>query len=252
MVKPQNNKYTQDAIAFPIEIGEESKEQAIKEFYRKAVMLQEEEKKKISRDLHDETAQIIISLGASFNILEKEIKANNGDNALKVISENRKLLKDIAARMKALAHNLRPPMLDILGLPAALREYFSQCTKSNPVKIEFNENLKDAKLNEEIEITLYRIVQEALYNITKHSMASSVKVGLILASKELHLRIEDNGMGFNVREYYEKPCVDKIGLRGIKERVDILKGIFSVESAAGKGTKLIITLPIEQDAACFA
>lgn len=245
-MKPQNNKYTQYSSP-AIERHKESKEQAIKEFYRKAVMLQEEEKKKISRDLHDETAQIIITLGASLNILEKEIKANSSENAIRVINESRKLLKDIAARMKALAYNLRPPMLDILGLPAALREYFSQCTKSNSVKIEFSENLKDGKLNEEVEITLYRIVQEALYNITKHSMAGSVKVNLILAGKELHLRIEDDGKGFDVQEYYDKPHIDKMGLRGIKERVDILKGNFAVESMAGKGTRLLVTLPIEDD-----
>lgn len=217
----------------------------IKEFYRKIVMLQEEEKRRISRDLHDETGQIVIALGASLNIVEKELKEGRIESALELINTNRKMISEIASKMKSMAFNLRPPDLDILGLAAVLREYFSQCTKTSPIKIEFNESIKDVRINENIEITLYRIVQEALYNILKHSSAKSVKVNLMFDQRKIKLTIEDDGKGFDVEEYGKTAQFSKMGLRGIKERVDILNGSFSISSDIGKGTTLKVTLPLD-------
>jgi len=215
------------------------------EFYRKALLIHEEEKKRISRDLHDETGQIVIALGASLNVMEKELKAGHAEKVLEIINDNRKLIQGIANRMKLMALNLRPPGLDILGLPAVLREYFSQCTKSSRVKIEFNENLKDRKLDENIEIALYRIVQEAMFNIQKHSHATVAKIDLILGGDRLTLLVDDNGKGFDVKAYDTSPDSARMGLRGISERVAILNGTFSIESTPGKGTKLKIALHLE-------
>ncbi|MFH1856495.1 MAG: sensor histidine kinase [Candidatus Omnitrophota bacterium] len=236
-----NDKYIKTEEAPLLEMREE----LVKEFYRKALLLQEEEKKKLSRNLHDETGQIVIALGAFFNVIEKKVKENDLDGALKTISENRKLIQEIAGKMKSMAYDLRPPMLDILGLPAALREYFSQRTKLEPIKIEFNENMEGTKLNDDVEIAVYRIVQEAIYNITKHSLAKNSKISLILTGDELYLKIEDNGKGFDVEEYYKRSYTGKMGLRGIKERVDILKGTFLLESEMDKGTRLTVILPFK-------
>lgn len=220
-----------------------TKADAIKEFYKKALLMQEEEKKRISRDLHDETGQIVIALGALLNIIEREIKEGCPEKALTLINENRTLIQEISAKMKSMARNLRPPAFDILGLPAILREYFSQCTKSHPLKIEFHENLKETKLDEDIEINLYRIIQEAVYNIIQHSAANLVRVVLLFNSQKLHLLIEDNGHGFNVEQYYKNFGIKKMGLRGIEERVDILNGSFTINSILNKGTKITIALP---------
>ena len=147
--------------------------------------------------------------------------------------------------MKFMAFNLRPPALDILGLSAVLREYFAQCTASDQIRIEFKENLKDIKLNENTEITLYRIVQEAITNISKHAQSKAIKVELRYRDQSLGLFVEDDGNGFDVSDYESKFDITKMGLRGIKERVSILNGSFSINSSPGKGTQLIITLPIE-------
>jgi signal transduction histidine kinase len=222
----------------------EEQQRAIKEFYRKVLLLLEEEKRRVSRDLHDETGQIVISLGAALNILEKELKNGNIERALSIVNENRKMIQEIAEKMKSMVLNLRPPALGLLGLSAVLREYFSQCTKSTPLKIEFNENLKDAKIGEDIEISLYRIVQEAIANILKYAEATKVKVELFFAEKKLRLIIEDNGKGFDFEGYTKQRDLTKIGLVGIKERVSIFNGDFSVESGPGRGTKISITLPL--------
>jgi len=216
-----------------------------REFYRKILALQEEEKKRISRDLHDETGQIVITLGALFNVLEKELKSRRIERALSIVDENRRLFQQIASKMKFMAFSLRPPALDILGLSAVLREYFAQCTASNEIRIELKENLKDVKLEENTEITVYRIVQEAITNIIKHAQAKAAKVELLYSGYNLTLRVEDDGKGFNVQQYEKKSDVTQMGLRGIKERVAILNGEFSIDSSPGKGTKLFIALPLE-------
>jgi len=241
MPKRKGAKYKRKEEA----LAQETPQEIIKEFYRRMLMLQEEEKRKISRDLHDETAQIVIALGASFNVIEKEIKEGRIENALRLINDNRKMIQDIAGKMKSMAFTLRPPGLDILGLPSVLRDYFSQCTQTSPIKIEFNENIKEIKLSENIEITLYRILQEAIYNILKHSMAKEVKVNMFFANKRLKLSIEDDGTGFDVDGYRKQYDASKVGLRGIKERVDILNGDFFIESTPGKGTILYIDLPLD-------
>ena len=218
----------------------------IKEFYRKVLILQEEEKKRISRDLHDETGQIVVALGTLFNVIEKELKCKRIDKALSIIDKNRGLLQKIASKMKFMAFNLRPPALDILGLSAVLREYFSQCTASDAIRIELKDNLKDIKLNENIEITLYRIIQEAITNASKHANAKAVKVELLYLGKSLSLFVEDDGKGFDIDKHEARFDITKMGLRGIKERVDILNGSFTIKSCPGKGTKLIVELPLEE------
>ncbi len=218
----------------------------VKEFYRKVLALQEEERKRISRDLHDETGQIVIALGAVLNVIEKELKAKRIEKALAVINENRGLVQEMASKMKFMAFNLRPPALDILGLSAVLREYFSQCTSSGSVRVEFKENLKDAKLNDNLEIALYRIIQEAIWNALKHAKPESIIVELLFSGDTIKVFIEDDGQGFSVKGYLQQADVAKMGLRGIRERVDILNGTFSVESKPGAGTKLQIVLPLEQ------
>jgi len=207
--------------------------------------LQEEEKKRISRDLHDETGQIVIAFGALLAVLEAELKAGRIDKALAVIDENKKLMKEMAGKMKFMAFNLRPPALDILGLSAVLREYFAQCTTSSRLRIEFKENLKDAKLSENIEITLYRIIQEAIWNVLKHARAQSVKVRLLISENEIELSVDDDGRGFDVESFLQQPELTKMGLRGIRERVAILNGTVSVTSVLEQGTSMLVRLPLE-------
>ena len=216
-----------------------------KEFYKQLISIQEGEKKRISRDLHDETGQIVVALGSSLSVVEKELKAGNVEKSLAVIFETRKLIQEIAQKIKSMAVTLRPPAFDILGLSAVLREYFSQCTKSNPVKISFNENVKDVKLAEDVEIGLYRIVQEAIYNTIKHARATSVNVSLIMKNGKLELAVEDNGVGFDYESLKKSGDLTRIGLTGIMERVSYLGGAFSINSVIGKGTTLKIVLPIK-------
>ena len=228
-------------IKKPAKISSKTQESS---FYKEVLMIQEEERRRISRDLHDEVGQVVVAIGATLSIIEKELKNNSIDKALEVIDENRKLIKEIAAKMKSMALTLRPPALDILGLPAVLREYFSQCTKSNPIKIQFSENSKGIKLVENIGISLYRIIQESVYNSIKYAQARKIKVDLIYSRQKLELVIEDNGKGFDVDGFFAQTDISKIGLRGIKERVSILGGKLLIKSIKDRGTKINVSIPL--------
>lgn len=215
-----------------------------KDFYREIFLRQEEEKKRVSQDLHDESGQTVVALTAALSILEKAIKAGEIEEALAEIEKNRRIIQEMASKIKSIALRLRPPALDMLGLAAVLREYFSQCTQLNPLKIEFNENTKGLKLNENIEIALYRIVQESITNIIKYSGASLVKIDLFLTGAKVQLVIKDNGKGFDLAEYQRQYDITKMGLRGIKERVDFFGGTFNIVSGPKSGTELNIVLPL--------
>ncbi|MFH1790998.1 MAG: sensor histidine kinase [Candidatus Omnitrophota bacterium] len=243
--KPVHNTEPVTAAA-PADIARiiEDSEAMIKRFYGRILSLHENEKRRISRDLHDETGQIVIALGAKLNLIEKAIRDGNIDDARALIAENRDMISEIAVRMRAMALNMRPPAMDILGLSATLREYLSEITKSSNIKVEFNENLSGIKMDDDVEITLYRIVQEAMNNVVKHSNAGDVNVDLYHGDRNIKLIVKDNGSGFKITEVINDADPRKIGLKGIRERAHILGGVFDLKSEPGAGTRVEINIPV--------
>jgi len=218
-----------------------------REFSKKILTIQEEERHRISRDLHDEIGQFSVSLGSALNVIEKEITKRNLDNALRVIKDAKTLLADTAEKIRTLFIDLRPAELGMLGLPSVLRELFSHYTKSYPLDIKFRENIGSIHIKDEVAITLYRVIQEAFNNIVKHAKAKNVKIDLLLKAEEISFTIEDDGLGFNAEEFFREANVDKLGLRGMRERVDLLNGKFFLQSKLRSGTKINVTFPIIEE-----
>ena len=218
-----------------------------REFSKKILTIQEEERHRISRDLHDEIGQFSVSLGSALNVIEKEITKRNLDTALRVIKDAKTLLADTAKKIRALFIDLRPAELGMLGLPSVLRELFSHYTKSYPLNIKFRENIGSIHIKDEVAITLYRVIQEAFNNIVKHAKAKNVKIDLLLKAGEINFTIEDDGLGFNAEEFFREGNMDKLGLRGMKERVDLLNGKFFLQSKLRSGTKINVTFPIIEE-----
>ncbi|MBU1913315.1 MAG: sensor histidine kinase [Candidatus Omnitrophica bacterium] len=218
-----------------------------REFSKKILTIQEEERHRISRDLHDEIGQFSVSLGSALNVIEKEITKRNLDTALRVIKDAKTLLADTANKIRTLFIDLRPAELDMLGLPSVLRELFSHYTKSYPLNIKFKENIGSIHIKDEVAITLYRVIQEAFNNIVKHAKAKNVKIDLLLKAGEINFTIEDDGIGFNSEEFFREANVDKLGLRGMRERVDLLNGKFFLQSKLRAGTKINVTFPIIEE-----
>ncbi|MFA5388400.1 MAG: sensor histidine kinase [Candidatus Omnitrophota bacterium] len=215
-----------------------------REFSKKILSIQEEERHRISRDLHDEIGQFSVSLGSALNIIEKEIERRDFDKALRVIKDAKTILAGTANKIRTLFIDLRPAELGMLGLPSVLRELFSHYTKSYPLNIKFRENIGDVHIKEELAITLYRVVQEAFNNIVKHARARNVKIDLLLKGGEISFMILDDGVGFDSAAFFKEANVHKFGLRGMRERVDILNGRFFLQSKPGVGTKINVIFPI--------
>ncbi len=219
-----------------------------REFSKKILTIQEEERHRISRDLHDEIGQFSVSLGSALNVIEKEIAKHNLDTALRIIKDAKIILANTAEKIRALFIDLRPAELGMLGLPSVLRELFSHYTKSYPLNIKFKENIGNIHIKDEVAITLYRVIQEAFNNIVKHSKAKNVKIDLLLKEGEINFTIEDDGIGFNTELFFKEANMDKLGLRGMRERVDLLNGKFLLQSKPINGTKINVTFPIIEEA----
>ena len=132
-----------------------------REFSKKILTIQEQERHRISRDLHDEIGQFSVSLGSALNIIEKEIEKRNIDKALHVIKDAKTILADTAKKIRTLFLDLRPAELGMLGLPSVLRELFSHYTKTYPLNIKFKENIGSIHMKDEVAITLYREIGRA-------------------------------------------------------------------------------------------
>ncbi len=158
------------------------------------------------------------------------------------MSLSRSLAEQTLAELRKLIHELRPEVLDELGLVPALRSYIKSRLQAESIKFQLNlPQLKD-RLPPEVEITLFRVIQEAITNILRHSGASMVEVELAMKGSTIIATVIDNGSGFDVQAAFEAP--DSWGLQGIRERVTLVGGELSLESKAGYGTRLEVRIPL--------
>ena len=206
---------------------------------KKLFTAQEDERKRISRELHDGAGQSITSLLAYLKILSTEV---NGDRQLSLINSARDVIVSVLGELRQMAVDLRPPVLDDLGLVAAIEKYLHSLSVHN-IKIEFAASDQQIDLPDSVVLALYRILQEAITNIVRHARATEVQVSLIEETGQVKLVISDNGCGFSDKslEYVEKQ--NRLGLYGIQERVEILNGSLDIQSTIGIGTKITIIIP---------
>lgn len=210
----------------------------------KVITAQEEERKRISRELHDQTSQSLTSLILGIKGLEN---VENPARLKEKTEELRTLASGTLEEIHDLALDLRPSILDDLGLEAALQRYIKEYTKKYGIEVDIHASgLENLRLPPRIETAFYRIVQEALTNIVKHAQAKNVGVIMERRNGNLVLIIEDDGKGFNVQEVLQAQLQEKrLGLFGMEERVSLLGGNLTIESEVDFGTTLFINVPIE-------
>jgi PAS domain S-box-containing protein len=210
---------------------------------RKIVRTQEDERKRIAREIHDHIGQQMTALQLNLKLIRDECEK---DSAL---SNHLALLQSIADRIDSdvdfLAWELRPSVLDDLGLHAALNKFVGEWSRHFGIPAEFeNVGLDGQHLLAEIEINLYRIAQEALNNIYKHAEAKSVSVLLAKRDGQIALIIEDDGVGFEPTKKAVLTEDDRgLGLIGMKERAELVKGTFEIESSPGSGATVYVRVP---------
>ncbi|MBS4027423.1 MAG: PAS domain S-box protein [Ignavibacteriales bacterium] len=206
---------------------------------------QESERKRISHELHDELGQSLTMLKLNIESLKKELSESATSSAIQKLETMTSLSETVLDQIHELTLELHPSMLDDLGLLQTLRWHLDRFGKQTNITPKILTQNFEQRLQPNIEIALYRIVQEATTNIAKHANAKNVIVTISKSEALLNVTIEDDGRGFSLNEIEQRATEHfGIGIIGMKERVSLLNGTMRIETAMGEGTKIIIALPI--------
>jgi len=225
----------------------QNSEKDLKVFSARILSIREEEKKNISRALHDELGSMVVALSSGLMIAREEIIENNLELALKNIERTEAALKDAVANLKKIIIDLRPPDLEIVGLSNALRSLCTTTAQQTKTAIDCSVDIEDKTIDDDTAITLYRTAQESLNNVHKHARAKNVTIRLSREKNKLKLSITDDGRGFNTASLDGGGRGSTgIGIQGMRERVAALGGTFFLQSAPQKGTALHITIPAKK------
>ncbi|WP_217588500.1 sensor histidine kinase [Lentibacillus saliphilus] len=217
---------------------EEAKEK--QEFGLKIIEAQEDERRKISREIHDGPAQMLANVLLRSEIVDRTFRSGNVDEALKEIKSMRKMVHSSLYEVRRVIYDLRPMALDDLGLIPTIKKYVDTIAEYNDVNIELTTIGKQERMPQKYEVAFFRLAQEALQNAIKHSGASLIQIKLELNHQVMLMVVKDNGKGFN-------PDVKKdnsFGLIGMRERVDMLDGTLTIDSEEGKGSTILIKVPL--------
>lgn len=231
------------------QLNEDSMKEISVEIERKGLSIlqaQETERSRIACDLHDSVIQNLTNL---IHKTELCIKTIDRDTIgvkldLQLMMQN---VKTIINDIRAIIYNLRPMALEDLGINIAIERFLNQFEQINKVSVKFENTCTDIALNTSVvSLTLFRIIQEACSNAVKHGHASSIKVNISNDDCSIILWIQDNGTGFDISKENTKAKTDNsgFGLSIMKERIYLLSGIINIESSKGKGTQIIVKIPI--------
>jgi signal transduction histidine kinase len=208
---------------------------------------QEAERKRISQELHDEMGQALTAMSINLAAIEKELPSELAPTTRERLAETSALADQTLEQVRELSLDLRPSMLDDLGLVPTLRWYVNRYAQRLKLEVEFEAVDLEERLTAEMETVLYRVVQEALTNVARHAQANRVHIHLEHKEFKVHAFVEDDGQGFDLQEVAGREALERgAGLLGIRERVASLGGRFSLWSRPGQGTRLTIEIPIAE------
>ena len=221
-----------------LENERKEKERLSKDFVNKIITTQEDERKRIARELHDEFGQFFAYVKMNLKLIEESSVLSD---AKKVIANLKEHLNKEVELLHNMVKNLRPSILDELGLSKAIEFYLSEFVeKQYDIKVDYHSfNIEKRRFDPKIEISVYRIIQEAVLNSLKHAKAKHLRIFLEWNNGILRGIIEDDGIGFNLKEK------DKFGfgLYGMQERVSLLNGYIDINSEKNEGTVIVFNIP---------
>lgn len=215
---------------------------ALRELTAHLQNIREEERSNIAREIHDELGQQLTVLKMDISWLSKKME-NPDEKVQERLNSLLEMIDNTVRSVRRISAELRPSMLDDLGLPAAIEWHSQEFGKRSGLRIRTQMETSDLKLPEKTGISLFRVFQESLTNVARHSGASEVMVRLFQKDKRLHLEISDNGKGFLQKEIERKKT---LGILGIRERVSLIRGEYFIESKPGNGTKVRVSVPIPE------
>lgn len=247
----QVRRRTQELSLANTQLMEEAREREraqgrIVSLTQQLIRIQEDERQRIARDLHDNVAQDLSSL-----VLQMETLFDGfpqaGEELLKRGEGVAEVLRGAIASVRDIAYGLRPPALDQLGLVKALENHCHDAGQRLRMDVDFYAaGIENIRLDFDTEINIYRMVQEALANIVKHAKAARATIRLVKSHPDILIRIEDNGQGFDVEERTSQAVGEKrMGLKSMEERARLIGGSMEIQSLTGTGTRIIFRIPIE-------
>lgn len=228
--------------------SEEEHEKLIEQRVRSSAIIeaQENERRRISRELHDGLGQLLSAAKLNFGMIDF---VNNQDKSKKdeVLKQIDSIISKAIVEARRIAHDLRPTTLDDFGLIPALRILCQEFSKLTGIKVKFQVSQLIDRINPKAEIAIYRIIQESFNNITKYADATEVSLDLIRENNKVFVKVADNGKGFDQAEITKnkKMSSSGFGLLNMRERAELVGGIFQIRSKPGKGTTVEIEINLD-------
>ena len=220
-------------------------QEAWRQLSKKILDAQEEERKRISRELHDETGQALTAISVMLAALKHDDSVAKSKFAERKLAETQKLLEKTMESIHHFARELRPTMLDELGLVPALRSHVKSFAERTGLQVRMSANPMAEHLNGEQKTVLFRIAQESLTNVAKHARANRVSVTIRKAGEHLLMEIADNGKSFQADPRDAAKRTQRLGLLGMQERVKLINGRFIINPQPGKGTTVRVIIPFK-------
>jgi signal transduction histidine kinase len=212
-------------------------QQALEKISGQLIDAQERERSRIARELHDDVCQRLALLSMEIDLASAVPKTNS----TKSLQDIGRLCGEIASDLQSLSHQLHSSILDHLGVATTVKEFCDELSKQYDLRIEFSAREVPKHLPKDISLCLFRVAQEALHNAVKYSGISEFTVEMIGAKDVIQLMVTDTGVGFDQEDVKQH---GGLGLVSMQERVHLVYGTFSVDSAPGKGTKILATVPL--------
>ena len=209
---------------------------------RRVLSAQEEERKRISRELHDVIAQVLTGINVRLTVLKTEATLNT-KGLTKNIARTQRLVEKSVDIVHRFARELRPAVLDHLGLIPALHSFMKSFMKETGIRVSLTAFAGLEELSSAKRTAIYRIAQEALTNVSRHAQASRVGVRIEKRRNVIYIQIKDNGKSFDVERIWHARRSQRLGLLGMRERAAMVGGSFAVESTQGNGTTIKIQIP---------
>jgi signal transduction histidine kinase len=209
-------------------------------------MVQDDERRRIARDLHDSVGQMLAAIAMNIAVVETESHKLSAD-AAKCVAENAAMIQQVSKEIRTISHLLHPPLLDEVGLASALRWFVDGFAKRSKIATTLQVAPDLARLPNEIELSIFRVVQECLTNIHRHSSSPTAGIHIRLEGASVRVEIEDAGKGIRLESGSAFPALSQsgVGLRGMRERLRRLGGTLQIQSD-GHGTRVIAVLPVAQ------
>ncbi len=214
---------------------------------QRAVAAQEEERKRIARELHDDTGQMLTALAVGLGAVEQTIPVNPAKAERQIIELKNVTMRAIES-LRQFVSDLRPSLLDDMGLVSAVRWYTQQFSERMSIEGTFEVTGTKRRLPPQVETVLFRIAQEALNNVGRHARAKHASVKLEFGAAQMTLTVEDDGAGFDVSKVMGTHTERRAwGLLGVQERIELVGGKFTLESERGQGTKIVVEIPVKDE-----